>query len=77
MALGGCHSPRGEPEGRQREEGAEILEELPGPGHLHGHLALSHLVLHQDLSLHLGGGKTDDVAQIWSFPLSGERQSVN
>ena len=43
-----CESHRG-----QGKEGAEVFDKLPGPGDLHGHLSLSHLVLHQDLALHL------------------------
>lgn len=53
--TGTPHSPGGEPEGRHGEERAEVLEELSGPGELHGHLPLPHLVLHQDLTLQLQG----------------------
>lgn len=48
--FNGTHS---EPQRRHGEERAEVIEELSGPGDLHRHLSLSHLVLHQDLTLHL------------------------
>jgi len=46
-------------EGGEGVEGSEPVAEFPGPGHLHGHQPLSHLVLQLDLPLqghpvHLG-----------------------
>lgn len=42
-----------ESHGGQCKESAEVLQELSGPGDLHCHLPLPHLVLHQDLTFHL------------------------
>lgn len=47
------NSPDSESDRRHCEECSKIFEELPGPGNLHSHLSLSHLVLHQDLTFHL------------------------
>lgn len=46
----------GETHCRHCEESAKVFEKLSGPGDLHRQLSLPHLVLHQDLTLHLQPG---------------------
>lgn len=47
------NSPHGESNRSHCKECAKVSEKLSGPGNLHSHLSLSHLVLHQDLTFHL------------------------
>lgn len=47
------NSPYSQSQSGHCEKSTEVLQNLSGPGDLHGHLSLPHLVLHQDLTLHL------------------------